>query len=61
MREGKLLAEEPPQQLMEKCCCSDLEEAFLKLSHKQEIVMRRQVSGLCKVSVLSNLNAKQND
>ena len=43
MREGKLLAEEPPLQLMEKYCCSDLEEAFLKLSHKQDIGMKRQV------------------
>lgn len=36
MRGGVLLAEEPPLQLMEKCGCSDLEEAFLTLSHKQE-------------------------
>ena len=36
MRGGVLLAEEAPLQLMEKCGCSDLEEAFLTLSHKQE-------------------------
>ena len=36
MRGGVLLAEEPPVQLMERCGCSDLEEAFLTLSHKQE-------------------------
>lgn len=36
MREGILLAEESPSALMEKYECNDLEEAFLKLSHKQE-------------------------
>lgn len=36
MRGGVLLAEEAPLQLMEKSNCSDLEEAFLVLSHKQE-------------------------
>lgn len=36
MRSGILLAEEPPNQLIEKYACNDLEEAFLALSHKQE-------------------------
>lgn len=36
MRSGILLAEEPPNQLVEKFGCNDLEEAFLALSHKQE-------------------------
>ena len=50
MREGKLLAEEPPLQLMDKYNCTDLEGAFLKLSHKQDIGMRQQVSELCKMN-----------
>lgn len=36
MRSGILLAEEPPNHLIEKFGCNDLEEAFLALSHKQE-------------------------
>lgn len=36
MRGGVLLAEESPTVLVEKYQCNDLEEAFLKLSHKQE-------------------------
>ncbi|KAK7595507.1 hypothetical protein V9T40_013332 [Parthenolecanium corni] len=36
MREGVLLAEESPQELMERCGCDDLETVFLQLSKKQE-------------------------
>ncbi|KAK7588215.1 hypothetical protein V9T40_005460 [Parthenolecanium corni] len=36
LRNGKLLAEDPPYKLMEKCSCDNLEEAFLKLSITQE-------------------------
>lgn len=36
MRNGVLLAEDAPTVLMERCSCTDLEEAFLILSHKQE-------------------------
>lgn len=36
MRNGKLLAEEPPINLIEKCCCDNLEDVFLQLSERQE-------------------------
>lgn len=35
MRNGQLLAEESPSQLMIKHNCSNLEQAFLELSKKQ--------------------------
>lgn len=36
MRRGKLLAESPPQQLLEQFQCSFLEEAFLQLCEAQD-------------------------
>lgn len=36
MRNGVLLAEQPPGFLMERYQCDSLEEVFLKLSEKQE-------------------------
>lgn len=36
MRDGVLLAEKSPQELMKSQNCKSLEEAFLKLSEKQE-------------------------
>lgn len=44
MRSGVLLAEEAPVSLMERCGCTDLEEAFLMLSHKQEQDTKTMVS-----------------
>lgn len=46
MRSGVLLAEEPPQQLVERFHCNDLEEAFLALSHKQEGSPKDMVSSV---------------
>lgn len=43
MREGVLLAEESPEMLMARCNTSTLEDAFLSLSHKQEISTDTQV------------------
>lgn len=37
MRDGVLLAEESPLDLMQRCQCSNLEDAFLFLSKKQDI------------------------
>lgn len=36
MREGVLLAQEPPETLIARCNVNTLEEAFLSLSYKQE-------------------------
>ncbi len=44
MRGGVLLAEEPPNQLMQRYECNDLEEVFLRLSHEQEIEPKDCVS-----------------
>lgn len=47
MREGVLLAEESPQELMERCGCDDLETVFLQLSKKQETSSyNSQVNGI---------------
>lgn len=37
LRHGKLLAEASPKRLLAKCRCDSLEEAFLRLSQKQEV------------------------
>lgn len=44
MRNGVLLAEDAPTALIERCGCTDLEEAFLILSHKQENTSKDVVS-----------------
>lgn len=36
MRDGVLLAEKSPKELMKSQLCNSLEDAFLKLSEKQE-------------------------
>jgi hypothetical protein len=42
MREGVLLSEASPQQLMSSTNCSHLEEAFLKLSKRQNTYLRAE-------------------
>lgn len=43
MRGGVLLAEEPPNSLIQKHGCNGLEEAFLRLSQLQEIHLSKVV------------------
>ena len=42
MREGVLLSEESPQQLMSSTNCAHLEEAFLELSKRQNTYLRAE-------------------
>lgn len=51
MRDGVLLAEESPLDLMQRYQCSNLEDAFLILSKKQD-------TGTNEVSLKNNLYSK---
>lgn len=52
MRNGVLLTEEDPQQLILKYNCSDLEETFLMLSQRQED--NRQNTKVNSVPIINN-------
>lgn len=50
MRGGKFLAEESPEDLLEKYNCESLEDVFLKLSVLQNMGKRRRSSIIQEVS-----------
>lgn len=55
MRNGKLLAEEPPSNLIDKCRCDNLEEVFLELSKRQDAHEETNVSLIALKNLLRHI------